>query len=107
MNITAYGYCMIDPEDEISISHGFGIGCAGILFIGKILVIGLSLGTGIIGGQFWGPLFVGCIFAQFFSGLVSYLPHNIGNVEFQYPCVAILCIMGATHGTFKLTYSPF
>lgn len=96
-NITAYGYCMIDPKDEISISHGFGIECAFILFVGKILVIGLSLGTGIIGGQFWGPLFVGCIFAQFFSGIVSHLPHNIENVEFQYPCVAILCIMGATH----------
>jgi hypothetical protein len=58
--LTAYGYCMVDPDDEREGILGFSAACMGVLSFTKILTIGLSLGTGICGGHFWGPLYVGC-----------------------------------------------
>ena len=65
----------------------------------KIFVTGLSLGTGIVGGHFWGPLFVGCAASHFLTDLVEKLSTMFGiatNLT-AYPCVALLCIMGSTH----------
>ena len=50
----ALGYCVIDPSDKDSIRAGFSVGCALAIGVTKTIVIGLSLGTGIIGGHFWG-----------------------------------------------------
>lgn len=98
--MTAYGFCMVDPENEYSEATGFGIGCAALIAISKTVTIGLSIGTGIIGGHFWGPLFVGCAAGHFFTDLMIYVNEWIGlgfEALATYPCVAILCIMGSTH----------
>lgn len=98
-DLTAYGYCLIDPEDEIAIASGFGIGCSALITFTKILTIGLSLGTGIIGGQFWGPLFVGASASHLFTDLMVVFKNRFGFGEglSTYPCVALLCIMGSAH----------
>ena len=98
--MTAYGFCMVDPENDYSAASGFGIGCAALIAISKTITIGLSIGTGIIGGHFWGPLFVGCAAGHFFTDLMIYVNEWIGlgfEALATYPCVAILCIMGSTH----------
>ena len=98
--MTAYGFCMADPEDEVSAASGFDIGCSALIAITKTVTIGLSIGTGIIGGHFWGPLFVGCAAGHFFTDLMIYVNEWIGfgfDALATYPCVAILCIMGSTH----------
>lgn len=46
--LTALGYCMIDPDDPEAVKHGFGLGCAALIVVAKTVVVGLSLGTGII-----------------------------------------------------------
>jgi H+/Cl- antiporter ClcA len=58
--------------------------------VAKIFVTGLSLGTGIVGGHFWGPLFVGCAASHFLTGLVLKVSNTLGvtsNLS-AYPCVA-------------------
>ena len=97
--LTAYGYCLIDPDDEIAKTEGFGLGCAGLMVITKIFVVGLSLGTGIPGGHFWAPLYVGCAASHFFTEIVSKFNRRFGfgKVLSMYPCVSVLCIMGSTH----------
>jgi len=89
--LIAYGYCLVDSEDKAVISKGFGLGCAGVIV--------LSVGTGIVGGHFWGPLYVGCAASHFFTGLVSKLNKlfGLGEALNAYPCVWVLCIMGSTH----------
>jgi len=96
--LTAYGYCLINPEDD-NTSAGFGTACAGVITITKVLVIGLSLGTGIIGGHFWGPLFVGCAASHFFIDICDLCSgtFGFGSTISDYPCVAMLCIMGSAH----------
>jgi H+/Cl- antiporter ClcA len=49
--LTAHAFCMIDPTDGAAIRAGFSLGCAALIAISKVFVIGLSLGTGIIGGR--------------------------------------------------------
>ena len=97
--MTAYGYCMTDPEDEQA--SGFGMGCAATIAITKTITIGLSIGTGIIGGHFWGPLFIGCAAGHFFTDVMGIFNEWVGlgpsEALATYPCVAILCIMGSTH----------
>lgn len=88
--MTKYGYCMIDHDGD-----SFDTVCAGIITVGKILVIGLSLGTGIVGGHFWGPLYVGCAGSHFFVDMWSKI--GFGSVISYYPCVAMICIMGSAH----------
>uniref|UniRef100_A0A6S9AJN7 Chloride channel protein n=1 Tax=Ditylum brightwellii TaxID=49249 RepID=A0A6S9AJN7_9STRA len=97
--LTAYGYCMIDPEDEEAVAEGFGILCSGAITLTKILTIGLSLGTGIVGGHFWGPLYVGAAASNCFVDLFELVSNKtgFGGILSAYPCVAILCIMGSTH----------
>ena len=115
--MTSYGYCMVDPEDDYSKASGFGIGCAFTIMVTKTITIGLSIGTGIIGGHFWGPLFVGCAAGHFFTDLMIIIhgwldeewPRWAGIMGSQldlaalteplgmYPCVAMLCIMGSAH----------
>jgi len=95
--LVAYGYCLIDPEDGSS--TGFSTACAGIISVTKIIVIGLSLGTVIIGGHFWGPLYVGCAASHLFVDLCILLGEKTGfeiNIVSQ-PGVAMLCIMGSAH----------
>lgn len=101
-DLIAYGHCM--PEEGHSEDFQFSIGCSAILVVTKILVIGLSLGTGIIGGHFWGPLYVGAAGANLFTSLMaSFFSHlNVAKSLSSYPSLALICIMGATHVvTFK------
>lgn len=75
------------------------MGCSALLSFAKILVVGLSLGTGIVGGHFWGPLFVGCAASHLFTDVLQILTGWTGygaNLS-AYPCTAILCIMGSSH----------
>jgi len=97
--LTAYGYCMIDPQDERARIEGFSTACAGVITITKIIIVGLSLGTGVCGGHFWAPLFVGCGASHFFTDLMSDLTAitGIGKDLSAYPCLAVLCIMGCSH----------
>jgi len=97
--LTAYGYCIIDPDDERAQIEGFSATCAGMIAATKIITVGLSLGTGICGGHFWAPLFVGCAASHFFTDIMGYLTDYIGFGKdiASYPCLAVLCIMGATH----------
>jgi len=96
-DMTAWGYCMVNRDANNN--DGFGIGCSGVIAVSKILVTGLSLGTGIIGGHFWGPLFTAVAASHFFTdlvGIVSELIGTSGNLA-AYPCVVILCFMGSVH----------
>jgi H+/Cl- antiporter ClcA len=73
--LVALGRCMIDPTDGAAVRAGFSIECALVISVAKIVTTGLSLGTGIIAGHFWGPLFVGrcCIvFASYYRLLLAY-----------------------------------
>ena len=100
-DMVTLGYCLIDRMDPAAIGHGVPIGCSALLAVSKTIVIGLSLGTGIIGGHFWGPLFVGCAAGHFLSDLVNMaaIHFELGEPDhiFAYPCLAILCTMGAAH----------
>jgi len=98
-DLTAYGFCLIDPKDADAVAAGFSIGCAALITSAKIFVTGLSLGTGIIGGHFWGPLFVGCAASHLLTDLANLFQRHIGFGESlaTYPCVSILCMMGSTH----------
>ena len=97
--LTALSMCIIDPKDHLAILQGFGIGCSFLITFAKIVVVGLSLGTGIIGGHFWGPLFCGCSAAHLFTDISLGLSkhYGIGGNLSAYPCVAILCTMGSAH----------
>ena len=97
--LTAYGYCMVDPEDEREGVLGYSTACMGVLSFTKILTIGLSLGTGICGGHFWGPLYVGCAAGHFFSDMMALVKedYDFAGQLSMFPCVAILCFMGSTH----------
>mmetsp|Transcript_33132 Transcript_33132/g.76398 ORF Transcript_33132/g.76398 Transcript_33132/m.76398 type:complete len:651 (-) Transcript_33132:337-2289(-) len=90
-DLTAWGYCM---DEELR--GGNSLACYGIISVGKVVVTGLSLGTGIMGGHFWGPLYTGAAAAWFFHYFFEqFFPFFPALSEF--PCVGILCIMGATH----------
>lgn len=97
--LTAYGYCLEDPSDERMRVKGFDLSCCGIIALTKIFVVGLSLGTGVCGGHFWAPLFVGCAASHFFTDVMANLSEFIGygSQLSAYPCLAVLCIMGGTH----------
>ena len=47
----AHAMCMIDPADKEAIRAGFNLECSALIAVAKVIVIGLSLGTGIIGGR--------------------------------------------------------
>ncbi|EEC46046.1 predicted protein [Phaeodactylum tricornutum CCAP 1055/1] len=97
--LVALGYCMIDPNDPEAVKAGFDVGCSAVISFAKIVVVGLSLGTGIIGGQFWGPLFVGCSASHLFTDAVNMFADKFGFGQSlaAYPCVVILCTMGSAH----------
>lgn len=97
--LTSYGYCLIDHNDERAQIKGFSTSCVGMLAFTKILTIGLSLGTGICGGHFWGPLYVGCAAGHFFSDIMAIFKDNfkLAAELARFPCVSILCVMGSAH----------
>jgi hypothetical protein len=97
--LIALGRCMIDPADGSAVRAGFSMGCAALITTAKIVVTGLSLGTGIIGGHFWGPLFTGCAASHFLTDVVRWLGvnHGMDTSLASYPCLVILCTMGSTH----------
>jgi len=97
--LTSWGYCMVDPEDLFAIRHGPGLKCSFLLTVSKIFVIGVSLGTGIVGGHFWGPLYVGAAASNLFVDIMNVVQAElgVGEILYEYPCVALLCIMGAAH----------
>lgn len=97
--LTANAICMIDSDDPDAIEAGFSMSCAALITIAKIVVTGLSLGTGIVGGHFWGPLFAGCVASHFLVDVATVLDETIGfgGALAAYPCLAILCTMGSTH----------
>jgi H+/Cl- antiporter ClcA len=96
---TAHALCMIDADDPEAIRAGFSIGCSALISVAKTVVIGMSLGTGIIGGHFWGPLFVGCAASHLLTDAVNWIHshYGFGNGLVAHPCVVILCTMGAAH----------
>ena len=85
-----------DRADTLS---GFSLGCSVAIALSKIWVTGLSLGTGIVGGHFWAPLFVGCAASRFLTDFMEYLGSTLGisGTLSEFPCVALLCIMGSCH----------
>ncbi|GAX26196.1 hypothetical protein FisN_16Lh013 [Fistulifera solaris] len=97
--LTARSMCIIDPKDHGAVLQGFGIGCSLLITFAKIVVVGLSLGTGIVGGHFWGPLFCGCSAAHLFTDVSVWLSktYGVGASLSAYPCVVILCTMGSAH----------
>ncbi len=94
-DLVALGQCMMDHSQE----SGLSMRCSIAIVLAKIFVTGLSLGTGIVGGHFWAPLFVGAAASQFFTEIISLSSNWLGlsTTLTEYPCVALLCIMGATH----------
>ena len=96
-DLVALGRCMANANE--SENPGFTLGCSISIAFAKILVTGLSLSTGIVGGHFWAPLFVGATASQFFFKFATIVSNWCGRSTTltQYPCVALLCIMGATH----------
>jgi len=55
--LIARAVCMIDPKDAAAIRAGFGVECSALIAVTKTIGIGLSLGTGIIGGREYSRLF--------------------------------------------------
>ena len=96
-DLTAWAFCMIDPDKGGA--NEYSLSCSALIGLSKIFVTGLSVGTGIIGGHFWGPLFTGCIASHFFTDLARMVGKYFGfdPIVATYPCVAILCTMGASH----------
>jgi hypothetical protein len=119
--LVALGRCMIDPTDGASVRAGFckslhdegnlllvrvthffisyvlvAVGCSALITVAKIATTGLSLGTGIIGGHFWGPLFAGCAASHWLTDVVRWVESRFGLETglASYPCVVILCTMG-------------
>ena len=85
-DLLALSYCVTSSDQK----SDFSIGCSLAIALAKIFVTGLSLGTGIVGGQFWGPLFVGCAASHFLTDFVEKLSTMFGiatNLS-AYPCVA-------------------
>jgi len=95
----AFAQCLVDPTDPAAVSKGYGIHCEVSIAIAKIVVTGLSLGTGIIGGHFWAPLFVGCSMAHCFTHIMKLCATSFGFGAglAAYPCVVILCTMASVH----------
>jgi len=93
-----HAYCMTDGTDEGN-HAGFSTGCSLSIAAFKLLAIGLSVGTGIFGGQFWGPLFVGCATAHVFTAVANDISGMIGFGKSlgAYPVLTILCVMGGAH----------
>lgn len=106
-DMTAYGFCLVDPADPKAVEAGFSLGCSALITFAKIWSTGVSLGTGIVAGQFWGPLFTGCAAAQFFTAFVNWTQTHFGFGGWlaAHPCVAILCIMGSSHVVTFRTHS--
>lgn len=75
--LTAHALCWIDTDDPEAVKNGFGIGCSFLISFAKIVVTGLSLGTGIIGGHFWGGLAGRVLFALIKSSSLTprFLPY--------------------------------
>lgn len=88
-DLVAWAYC--NPTEEGKV---FGTACSGAIAVAKLVTTGLCLGTGIMGGHFWGPLFVGAAATWFIIGMSKSF-----GIEFlsTYPCIGLLCIMGSTH----------
>jgi H+/Cl- antiporter ClcA len=98
-SLLSWSYCLVDPEDPQAVLIGPGIQCSSALFIAKLVCIGLSIGTGIVGGQFWGPLYIGAVASNFLIDFMKIIHHylSIGSSFFEHPCIALLCIMGSAH----------
>jgi hypothetical protein len=81
------------------VKAGFSMGCSVLITFAKIVATGLSLGTGIIGGHFWGPLFAGCTASHFLTEFSKLLDRHtgFGGALGAYPCVTMLCTMGSAH----------
>jgi H+/Cl- antiporter ClcA len=92
-DLLAKAYCIAGHGQE------FGILCSAAITLAKIFVTGLSLGSGIVGGHFWCPLFAGCAASHFLTSVAELLSNRFGVLSglSQYPCVAILCIKGSAH----------
>lgn len=91
----SHGFCLVDASNK----EGIGMGCALLIAAAKTVTIGLSLGTGIIGGQFWGPLYVGCALAHVLTDVVDMVTPYLTVFGFltANPTIVILCVMGSAH----------
>jgi hypothetical protein len=100
--LTKHGMCMVDYQDARAQAKGFSTECAVAISLTKIVTIGLSLGTGVCGGHFWGPLYVGAAASHVFVDVVKLFVENESPDSFishlqGFPCVAMICIMGSSH----------
>jgi len=98
-DLTSMGFCLIDSANAEAVEAGLSLQCSMLLLVSKAIAIGLSLGTGMIGGHFWGPLFVGCAAGHVLCELLTYV-QSIAGVDFNlvsYPNLIVLCTMGAAH----------
>jgi H+/Cl- antiporter ClcA len=98
-SMTAYGYCLVEPANVAGEHEGFSTACAGTMALTKLIIVGLSLGTGVCGGHFWAPLFVACASSHFFTDMMAIVTGYLGfgSDISAYPCLAVLCIMGSAH----------
>lgn len=109
-DMIAYGYCLPNHLGD----EGFTISCSILIVITKMIVIGLSLGTGIVGGHFWGPLYVGAASANVYTSVLRAVSEVVyerygdsvlgGMLNYltEYPTLALICMMGSCHVvTFK------
>lgn len=89
--LVSLGFCMADRRNGDDVQVGFSLGCSAAIALAKIFVTGLSLGTGIVGGHFWAPLFVGCAASHFLTDSIAVISNslNISMSLSSYPCVAV------------------
>jgi len=99
-DLTAWSRCLVERSNELTFEDGYPLVCSISIVVAKIMTTGLSLGTGIIAGHFWGPLFIGCAASHLLTDFANLISHHFFGQQAAistYPCVAMLCTMGACH----------
>ena len=83
--LSPYATCMPNKE-------GLSIGCLIAIPIARTFIVGLTLGTGIRCGHFWGPIFGGAAVGQV-------TVHLLGLVGFNLPYAGLflMCTMASAH----------
>ncbi|EEC46052.1 predicted protein [Phaeodactylum tricornutum CCAP 1055/1] len=99
------GFCMTDTQS--SSPEPLSLTCLATIGVVKVVHVGLSLGTHIIGGHFWAPLLVAAPAAHLLTdamgGVARALGHA-GGLE-AYKTIVILVVMGGAHVTVFRAYT--
>lgn len=88
--VSPFAKCM--PNEE-----GLSLGCLTVIPLVKMVITGMSLGSGVRCGHFWGPLFVGGAFGQLLWAFLGYQFGFRTEIIESYLSVAILCTMASAH----------